>query len=509
MFVERIEDFGALEGLRGNWEELYAADPEAHFFLSWPWIGGRLHRDRGLWFVLAVKRNAADDRYVALACLRTLVRFEPGRGFHNELAFASPGFISYTGFLVHPDCEAEAVTALARHIRLHTDWARIHVSNLLMSERRRRAFMKEFAGPALRLEREPHVHDGTDNLICPYAELPPDWDEYLSDLSANNRQKIRRLLRRLEASAELSIAPAGPDTVEDDIEVFLEFWRARWELSKGDRTPELIAWMREQLTASARAETLFLPVFRHGGRPVAALAIVLDRVKETVLFLASGRDESYADMPAGYVLHAWCIRWAIGEGFRVYDFMHGNEAYKYHFAGRERRLTSMEVATRSNRNHSRTLDRRGCDSMLAQTLELETEGAFADAELGYRQILELAPDDPLALYRFGRFMMVKGEAEAARRLLERSLAADANGDNTLRWLIRALEALGDTPAALDACRRLLALRPKDKDATELMLRLGAASPSQRLPALAIPPVATALDPGWARRQLAKELPATP
>ena len=37
--------------------------------------------------------------------------------------------------------------------------------------------------------------DGVDNIICPYAPLPNDWNAYLDALSTNTRQKIRRLLK--------------------------------------------------------------------------------------------------------------------------------------------------------------------------------------------------------------------------------------------------------------------------------------------------------------------------
>lgn len=41
---------------------------------------------------------------------------------------------------------------------------------------------------------------------CPFVALPSDWDAYLTKLSANNRQKVRRWLRKVEAGEEYDIA---------------------------------------------------------------------------------------------------------------------------------------------------------------------------------------------------------------------------------------------------------------------------------------------------------------
>jgi CelD/BcsL family acetyltransferase involved in cellulose biosynthesis len=43
----------------------------------------------------------------------------------------------------------------------------------------------------------------------------------------------------------------------------------------------------------------------------------------------TGRDETFEAPPAGMILHAYSIRHAIKQGFIEYDFLRGNEPYKY------------------------------------------------------------------------------------------------------------------------------------------------------------------------------------
>jgi CelD/BcsL family acetyltransferase involved in cellulose biosynthesis len=63
--------------------------------------------------------------------------------------------------------------------------------------------------------------------------------------------------------------------------------------------------------------------------PLGALASFVDPQKASLLFYIGGRDESVDNPPPGLVLHAHSIRHAIANGFRTYDFLRGNEGYKY------------------------------------------------------------------------------------------------------------------------------------------------------------------------------------
>jgi CelD/BcsL family acetyltransferase involved in cellulose biosynthesis len=79
---------------------------------------------------------------------------------------------------------------------------------------------------------------------------------------------------------------------------------------------------------------LEVPVLWFGDQPLGALANIIDRQKKSILFYITGRDENWKTPSPGLVLHGHCIRRAIEQGFRTYDFLRGNEPYKY-FLGPE------------------------------------------------------------------------------------------------------------------------------------------------------------------------------
>lgn len=477
MYIRVIDDLSEFAAVRDDWDAVYAADPEAQFFLSWQWLSDWLACHKTVWFVLAAKRHETDDQYAAFLPMRMRTKFDEKLGFFNQLYFAGDGFSDYTGILTQPEFEAEVVPAFAEYVKRRLSWARFTMDNLMMSEQRRRLFLApfdkvRFAHTDIGYLDKRH---GVDNGLCLSIDLPGDWDRYLETLSANNRQKIRRLLRKVEASEDYRMTLASPETFERDLRMLLHFWRIKWEPRKGERTESILGRNFAMLMRCARSGTLMLPVFWHGDRPVAALAILVDPAKKALLFFIAGRDETYGEMPAGYLLQAFSIRHAISRGFTTYDFLKGDEPYKYLFAPKARRLRALSLATKTGRNLGGELDPRGLPAMLQAALDLERDGEVVHAERSYRQILELAPDDGLALYRFGRFLAKRGDHAEARDCFTRSIEIAPRGENAWLWLARSLQALGEVSAAREACREVLKLQPDSEPATKLILELNAPS----------------------------------
>lgn len=513
MYIRVIDDFSEFAAVRDDWNAVYAADPEAQFFLSWQWLADWLACHKTVWFVLAAKRHETDVEYAAFLPMRMRTKFDEKLGFFNQLYFAGDGFSDYTGVLTRPEFEAQVVPAFAEYLKRQLSWARFTMDNLLMSEQRRRLFLAPF--DKVRFSQTDidyfDKRHGVDNSLCLSVDLPSDWDSYLETLSANNRQKIRRLLRKVEASEDYRITLASPETFERDLRMLLHFWRIKWEPRKGERTESILGRNFVMLMRCARNGSLMLPVFWHGDRPVAALAILVDPDKKSLLFFITGRDETYGEMPAGYLLQAFSIRHAIVHGFTTYDFLKGDEPYKYLFAPKARRLRALSVATKTGRNLNGELDPRGLPAMLEAALDFERDGQVAQAAQSYRQILDLAPGDGLALYRFGRFLAKRGDHAGAKVQLARSVEAVPRGENAWLWLARSLQALGELGAAREACREVLKLQPTNEAATNLILKLNA--PARPAPAmLGAWPLKPSrkeatIDPSHVLQQLAAQRPA--
>ena len=257
----------------------------------------------------------------------------------------------YTGIVCRLEAEHKVIPAFARAIR-QMNWAHLHLDNIRMSERRWRLLTACFPKASFHSTKVDKVIkiDRIDNSLCPYATLPNDWNIYLDGLSANTRQKIRRVLKQVEASSECRITVATSETFDRDLKTLLGFWDKKWRARKSDRIDSLIRSNGAMLTRSFHSGLVYLPTFWHGDRPVAALATLVEPRKRTFSFYMTGRDETFEGPPAGMILHAYSIRHAIERGFVEYDFLRGNEPYKYSFGCKERKIYSIVLETRSGRN---------------------------------------------------------------------------------------------------------------------------------------------------------------
>ncbi|WP_372624830.1 GNAT family N-acetyltransferase [Falsiroseomonas sp.] len=353
MRIEAITTMHTLERLRQAWDAVYDSDGEAQFFLSWPWMSNRLRSLSTPWIVLAARAEADPAPCVAFLPLsiRTL---RNGDGPQRELRTAGSPVADYTGFICRPEHEGPALAAFAealRRLRQRLLWNRLNLAGLRTSERRLQPFLSAFARAGFELTgRRGDNGDGVDNAVCPYVALPGDWDGYLAAaVGASTRQRIRRFLRRIEGSRELSITEARPETIEADIEALLRMWQTQWAERKQGGAERIRVQTSAMLMRCFEDGSLFLPTLRWNGTPVGALAILVDPVKRSYLFYIGGRDPSFTSLPPGFCLHAFAIRHAIERGFATYDFLRGDEPYKFLFGAQRHPIRTIIVRARTER----------------------------------------------------------------------------------------------------------------------------------------------------------------
>ena len=351
--IDRYCDF---VGLRRDWEEAYAVDVEANYFLSWSFMSTWLGREEDSqarnqegWFILALRSGQPTSRYVAFLPLRLRKRQTATGVLNDELAMGGRKYADYTGFVSRPEHRDAAIAAFLAHVK-SLDWQRWRLECLRLSSAEIERWLRHFPTKLYDIRRVRTLNPGEDidQELCPYVPLSNDWESYLATrLSANARQKLRRLLRQVYGSDVYRITHAGPKTAERDIKILLHWWRTKWRDVKGDRLESMTRLIGTMLMRAFRTDTLFLPVLWEQNRPVAALGILLDREKKTMLFSITGRDDTFEGPSPGLVLHAHSIREAIGRGYATYDFLRGNEPYKYSFGVEERRIDSFIITRRT------------------------------------------------------------------------------------------------------------------------------------------------------------------
>ena len=344
-----IDCYNEFVKLQDNWNAVYAADPESQFFLSWDYLAQIFAQQNDNWCVIAVGPTSASAAYHAFMPLRLRERYSNSRNrtiveIHMAGSFS---WADYTGFVCHPDYET-AIAKLAVAVRdMH--WQRLFLKNICASEARLSLFISHFEAADFRSTHRTRTGetDGINLLVSPRVTLPNNFDDYLtSRLSTNTRQKIRRILRKVENSEQLEIVESNAEQHTRDIAAVIALWKLRWAGRKGDNVDSLAQQYGDIVRQSSAAGTLYLPLLWHEGKLVAGMASFVDWRKKTLLFFVTGRDETFSMVPAGLALHAHSIRWAIANGFQTYDFLRGDEGYKYSFGATDQHIKYIVIDRR-------------------------------------------------------------------------------------------------------------------------------------------------------------------
>lgn len=403
MRVDVIDSFDTLVQLRGNWDAVYEADPEAQYFMSWTWMAGWFKRLRYQWLVLGAREDDASG-YVGFFPLQLRTERARDGAFHNELRTGGGYFAGYAGFICDPDVQDAVIRAFAEHTK-QLNWAKLHLENIFASQRRLDAFLVEFAAPEFQTGkvRRPDDGDHIDHDIYVYVNLPGDWEEFLNErLGAATRKTARRTLRAIDDAAEYRVTDVTAATLERDLQTLLQFWENQWGAKLATRyhpgLPQaMMTNFRNMLRCAFEDDALYLPVLWQGDNPIGAQATLIDRKNRTLIGMLNGRDLEIKKPAPGFSLHLYSIRWAIQNGFAVYDLQTGDFSYKYDFGGLERRVECLLVSTATRRNLRDRLEGRSLPVVLARAKALHQAGDLEGAARACRQILDADPDHAGAL----------------------------------------------------------------------------------------------------------------
>lgn len=177
--------------------------------------------------------------------------------------------------------------------------------------------------------------------VVPGLVLPADWDAYMSALRKKDRHELRRKFRRLEAVGAYHLVEAQPETLEADVALFLDMMGESREEKRDFMVPEREAFFHRAVSESHAAGLARLFFLDLGGERVAS-ALCFDIAGRRLLYNSGYRLEQRANS-VSLLLKALTIEQAIEEGFTYYDFLRGDEQYKFHLGGQSVDLFRLEA----------------------------------------------------------------------------------------------------------------------------------------------------------------------
>jgi len=177
-----------------------------------------------------------------------------------------------------------------------------------------------------------------DDEICPVAILCNTWNGYLQMLSKKQRHEIRRKMRRTFEGAAWSWRTSETRSdVERDLEPFFRLHT----LSGGEKsrfmTDRMHDYFHDLALAMHERNVLRLSVLQREGHDIAALMGFSFRGR--YMLYNSSYDAGHAMYSPGISAVSLMMQDAIREGAIAFDFLSGNEPYKYQFGASDTRTS--------------------------------------------------------------------------------------------------------------------------------------------------------------------------
>lgn len=335
MQLTALNQVDLFDELRPEWNDLLHRSSSDRIFSTWEWqsVWWNVYHPGSLWVITCRDENG---RLIAIAPWFIENHSALGR------VVRSIGCVEVTDYLdiiVDKDYTEPVLNCLAAYLHNHRDvFDVMDLCNL----------PEDSPGYTLFPDiLRSHNFEVTTKQqeVCPVIELPDTWDAYLESLDKKQRHEIRRKLRRAESEpGEMDWYIVDEShAIEDEIDRFLGLMSASQQEKAGflDDTQN-VTFFRKLIPVVHRNRWLQLSFLRING--VAAATYLNFVYNRHVLVYNSGlKPGEYGHLSPGIVLLAYNIRYAIENGYEVFDFLRGNEIYKYRMGGKDTRVYMLKA----------------------------------------------------------------------------------------------------------------------------------------------------------------------
>lgn len=308
-----------LSALEARWTGL---SDEAHpgaVFRSYPWLSSwwnNFSTGREATILLVIEKDV-------LLGILPLYSEPIGLGA-RRLRLMGDGIVGsdYLGVLARPG-ETPRVAAACAEWLSRSAYDEIRLDDLLSDD-------------PLSVSLRQHLSQGglSSRYRCPYVTVEGSFDEYLNQRPYGLAAQWHRRRRWLERCAQLRLAHLRePSEIEEGLSVLLELHQRRWAIEGGSQAidgPEVSEFHRQAARRLAERGWAHLFVLYAAGQPRAALYGF--ELCGRFVYYQSGHDPEWRPRSVGTVLLGMVLRYCFEKQLKEFDFLHGEESYKWKWA---------------------------------------------------------------------------------------------------------------------------------------------------------------------------------
>ena len=331
--VTEVRTTEGFASLAPEWRTLLSESDTDCLFLTWEWL-------YTWWVSLAGKREL---RILTIRRGKTLIGIapfamraaEPGRLLpFRAIEFLGVGAVGsdYLDLILKKGEEDPVCTAIADYVtawKLLLDMRRVALGGANVERLVRTLVARGWSS----------MLSGDD--ICLYVTLSgSSWDQYFSGLSREFRRSLRRGRRNAQSAYAVTYTSAcrGSDRSRL-LQTFIDLHHERWKSRDGSQAlpdSSLVQFHEQWSRLALDRGWLRLSILSFDETPVAGTYGFAYGGK--LYFYLTGFNPAYATYGVGRMCLEESLQEAFEEGLEEYDFLHGDEKYKYHWARDSRPL---------------------------------------------------------------------------------------------------------------------------------------------------------------------------
>jgi CelD/BcsL family acetyltransferase involved in cellulose biosynthesis len=314
--------------LDNAWPELLAAARANHIFFTSQW-------QTAWWHVFGGDYNLV---LLAIADGAEIAGIAPFKRKDGKLSFiGSTDVCDYMDFIVRNGREDYVFSLLLDYLEKQ-EWNSIELENVLPN-----SLVLKFFVPLA--QRRGYQIELKQTNVSPQLILPASWDDYLASLTTKDRHEIRRKLRRLEQNQSVNYSAV---TAKELFPQAAEGFFTLFQLSIAEKANFMTGKKKEFFT------TMISRLAEYGNIRLSFMEVDGKLVSSTLCFdynddiylYNSAYDKEYSALSVSLLLEVYNIRDAISNGKKRFDFLSGNEPYKYDLGGQDVPLNRCVISRR-------------------------------------------------------------------------------------------------------------------------------------------------------------------
>lgn len=164
------------------------------------------------------------------------------------------------------------------------------------------------------------------------VELPAAWEEYLGRLNKKQRHEVRRKIRKLdnEKPGYSFQVISDPYQIEENSAQFFQLFLQNEEKAQF-MTASMKVFFKNILINCASENLLKMGLLKVDHQTAAAVLFFV--YNNRIYLYNSGYRNDYRELSVGLLSKVFLLKYSLENGFRVYDFLKGQEVYKERLGG--------------------------------------------------------------------------------------------------------------------------------------------------------------------------------